>query len=251
MLLGRGGTIVALTVLLGILVYTTNLVVWDWLKTHDIPWDHLLFPVFLVSGCSCGNLMGCIYETGKKLLLDAVWWHCPCTCTGKVSKENFLWDCYPTEDKRCKEIIMNSFLFLRQPLSQHRDLVASRRPQHRAPGHILHVPLDQIFCRSVVVFLKQNQGQSVICCCRHSWAEFRSSWGSFSVEPFSVILAGSPEALGLCLGKEICPWSWRIRVVNHVLYFENLFQNLPWVSSVVCFLNFGILLSIETYPQPA
>lgn len=65
--LGRSGRTVSLTLLLGILVYTTNLVGWDWLKTHDKPWGHLLFLAFLVSGCSCGNLlMGCICETGKK-----------------------------------------------------------------------------------------------------------------------------------------------------------------------------------------
>lgn len=66
--LGSSGRVVFLTVLLGILLYTTNLVGWNWLKTHDKPWGHLLFSVFLVSSCSCGHpLIGRIYETGKKL----------------------------------------------------------------------------------------------------------------------------------------------------------------------------------------
>lgn len=65
----------SLTVLLGILVYSTNLVWWDWLKTHDKPWGCLLFSVFLVSCCSCGNLlMGCIWDR-KETVLDALSLH--------------------------------------------------------------------------------------------------------------------------------------------------------------------------------
>lgn len=103
---------------------------------------------------------------------------CPCTCTGKASKENpmrllaYRGTTELYQNNRCKVIIIKISHFLRQ----HRGFgTVSRRSQWKAPGHILHVPFDQIFCRSVVVLLEQNQDQGGIWCCRHSWEEVRSS----------------------------------------------------------------------------